>query len=838
MKKRIILCMLFLLGMVLMPSDKVFAYGTEVTEGELTYKLNENDRTATLTKAADSVTNVVVPSTVSYKGVAYSITEIGQDAFYNATNLESISFPDTVTELWDGFWNCKKLSTVKLPTNIKEIKGSTFHDCISLKEINIPDGVVKIGDSAFVGCISLQTVTLPKSVKKIGSWAFYGCTALETMNLPDNLESIGDRAFYQCSKWKTAVSLKNVETIPIECFYECSSITKVELSDQVKTIEKNAFWKCGTETTEWKIPDTITSFGDCAFAYCTGITKMVIPQNAEFGQDVYSGCTGIKGNFEVPAFLKEIPSGLCMNCTGITSVTIPDRIEGIGDYAFAGSGITSIVISGGVRKIDKYAFYNCENLTTITMKNGTETIGDYAFDSCRELVSIDIPDSVTSIGVWVFHGCSELKKASLSRNITKIEEGTFRICQKLDSIILSPAVTDIADDAFKYCNAYVYYPAALGDISDKVTGQCAYTIQKDNTVAVHVEQGSRPLEILESIYGMPISSLTFAEGVNPIVICGYHYLTNMVSKDAEGHIGACTLCDGDDIEKPHDFADGKTACKCGYVPFVITSQPTDLKLTEGYSAGSTLTVGSKSTYGTEQVEYQWYENDTLIAGATASSYTVPTGKGAGTYTYYCKVNCNGYSVDSNRSTVTVTAKAKVEDTTQTGNVTQTGNTTQVGDITLVDPKQVTPKSGDCFADASNKMIYKVITGSPKAAVMFVKTTAMDKKVSIPSTVTAGGITYQVVEIADNAFSNNKNLTSVVIGKNVRKIGKKAFYGCRKLKNITIQTKKLTNKKVGSKAFGKIHPKATFKLPKAKYKAYRSMLKKKGPGKKVTYKKSK
>lgn len=202
MKKRIILCMVFLLGMVLVPRDKVFAYGTEVTEGGLTYELNENDKTATLTKAAASVTDVIVPSKVSNNGVEYTITEIGLNSFVTATNLESVSFPDTVTELWDGFWNCEKLSYVKLPTNIKEIKSSTFHDCISLKEINIPDGVVKIGDSAFGGCTSLQKVTLPKSVKKIGSWAFFGCTALETMDLPDNLESIGDSAFYQCRKWK------------------------------------------------------------------------------------------------------------------------------------------------------------------------------------------------------------------------------------------------------------------------------------------------------------------------------------------------------------------------------------------------------------------------------------------------------------------------------------------------------------------------------------------------------------------------------------------------------------------------------------------------------------
>ena len=99
-----------------------------------------------------------------------------------------------------------------------------------------------------------------------------------------------------------------------------------------------------------------------------------------------------------------------------------------------------------------------------------------------------------------------------------------------------------------------------------------------------------------------------------------------------------------------------------------------------------------------------------------------------------------------------------------------------------------------------------------------------------------GVTYKVTAIEKNAFKKNKKMKSVTIGKNVRKIGKKAFYGCKKLKKLTIKSTKLTTKKVGSKAFGKTPKKMTVKVPKKKFKAYKKMLIKRGVNKKAKFKK--
>ena len=95
----------------------------------------------------------------------------------------------------------------------------------------------------------------------------------------------------------------------------------------------------------------------------------------------------------------------------------------------------------------------------------------------------------------------------------------------------------------------------------------------------------------------------------------------------------------------------------------------------------------------------------------------------------------------------------------------------------------------------------------------------------------------MTEIASKALRNHKKLVKVTIGKNVRKIGKEAFYGCKNLKTIIFKTTKLKKKTVGKKAFGKIHEKATAKVPKKKLKSYKKILRKSGmSGKKQKIKK--
>lgn len=127
--------------------------------------------------------------------------------------------------------------------------------------------------------------------------------------------------------------------------------------------------------------------------------------------------------------------------------------------------------------------------------------------------------------------------------------------------------------------------------------------------------------------------------------------------------------------------------------------------------------------------------------------------------------------------------------------------------------------------------YQVTSAAEKNPTVVYKGSKKQKaSVTIPDTVTIDKVTYKVTSIAANAFKNNKKLKKVVIGKNVTKIGKKAFYGCSKLKKITVKTTKLTKKNVGRQAFKGIHKKAIFKVPKKKISSYRKVFRARGAAK--------
>ena len=154
-----------------------------------------------------------------------------------------------------------------------------------------------------------------------------------------------------------------------------------------------------------------------------------------------------------------------------------------------------------------------------------------------------------------------------------------------------------------------------------------------------------------------------------------------------------------------------------------------------------------------------------------------------------------------------------------------------------------PVKGEVVKDDAKGDSYKVTAAAGSkggATVTYVSNKSVNvTSITIQPEVTIKGKKYKVTEIAPNAFKNNKKLKKVTIGKNIKKIGKNAFYGCMNLKTIIIKTTKLTKKTVGANAFKGIHKKAVAKVPKKKLSLYKKILKAKGmKGKKQKIKKSK
>ena len=144
---------------------------------------------------------------------------------------------------------------------------------------------------------------------------------------------------------------------------------------------------------------------------------------------------------------------------------------------------------------------------------------------------------------------------------------------------------------------------------------------------------------------------------------------------------------------------------------------------------------------------------------------------------------------------------------------------------------------DVKAAATSTLKYEVtkFTATQKEVCVAGVAKNTVKTVKIPKTVKFYGVTYKVTSIKAKALKSNKKITKVTIGQNVNKIGKQAFYGCGKVKTMSIKTTKLTSKKVGSKAFSKMKSTIKVTVPKSKKSSYKKLLKSKGIGSKAVIK---
>ena len=181
------------------------------------------------------------------------------------------------------------------------------------------------------------------------------------------------------------------------------------------------------------------------------------------GQDYNSYNNEYSGSVVIPATVTHngttytvtgIGYAAFWNCTGLTSIDIPNSVTSIGVGAFEGcTGLTSIVIPNRVTEIGNYAFYECAGLTSIVISNSVTTIGLYAFYGCTGLTSIVIPNSVTTVCNRAFEHCTGLTSIVIPNSVTEIGFGSFLDCTGLTSIVVESG--NPRYDSRNSCNAII-----------------------------------------------------------------------------------------------------------------------------------------------------------------------------------------------------------------------------------------------------------------------------------------------------------------------------------------------------------------------------------------------
>lgn len=186
----------------------VSAYDFEV-DGIYYNITSDTDKTAEVTYKGISYTEydeyfgvVTIPEFVTYCGNTYSVTGIGNYAFYGCYDLNTVEIGKSVTSIGRmSFASCSNLTSVEIPNSVTSIGDYAFSSCTGLTFIEIPNSVISIGNQTFIGCSGLNIVEIGNSVTRIGEYAFYDCENLTKLISYAEVPPVcGNSVFYGVKK--------------------------------------------------------------------------------------------------------------------------------------------------------------------------------------------------------------------------------------------------------------------------------------------------------------------------------------------------------------------------------------------------------------------------------------------------------------------------------------------------------------------------------------------------------------------------------------------------------------------------------------------------------------
>lgn len=394
--------------------------------------------------ACQSLTSITIPN---------GVTSIGQSAFYACTSLTNIVISNSVKNIDAyAFSGCTSLASIYIPKGVKTIGNSAFSGCTSLTSVGISDSLTEIPDNAFTDCEQLKTVIISDSVTSIGYKAFYNCPSLAHIQFTSSVESIGELAFGGCGSLSTIDYIGKIKQwYDIQKFTNWDIATGnyvVYCNDG--TISKSDSGANGnaSEGLEFTLNDDGKSYSVTGIGTCTD-TNVVIPSeynglpvtkigdfafapvNLETGEIYSSSLRSVT----IPNSVTSIGELAFAFCESLTSIEIPDSVTSIDMGAFgACSSLETIKLSNSIDKISGALFADCSSLKEITIPDSVQSIGVQAFLNCTSLTSVVIPNSVAEILTDAFEGCTSLTSVTIGNSVTNIGIAAFSYCTSLKSI--------------------------------------------------------------------------------------------------------------------------------------------------------------------------------------------------------------------------------------------------------------------------------------------------------------------------------------------------------------------------------------------------------------------
>gem|GEM_PF-528435 len=496
------------------------------------------------------------------------VTTIGSFAFFQCSNLETVTIPSSVQYIGNcAFLNCGSLyrvfisdltawcrinfanetsnplyqahhlylnnslvTHVSIPNTMTSIKKYAFYGCSDLTSVEIPNSVTFIGENAFRDCTGLSSVFIPAGVSSINEGTFRGCTSLTSVDLPYLIE-IGDYAFYHCNSLNNLVIPNSVVSIGTHAFEFCSSLTSVTIPSSVNTIGQHAFDACPQMTSVTINSNAIVSvsysynnnfrhiFGDYArsFTFGSGVTSI--------GAYAFWGCNHMT-SVTLPGSLTSIGYSAFEHCLGLNRVQISD-LNAWYAIDFANAYANPLYYAN-------HFYVNTNEVVNLTVTSNISEIKDYAFVGYKGLHSVSIGYYVTSIGNSAFENCSGLNSVTIGNSVNTIGDDAFKDCTNLTSVTLNNSAIASAD----YTSTNNLKTIFGNQVTNYTFGAIVYSIGKYacygctgltsltfpntlQTIGLHTFNGCTSLTSVtlpSSLYFIDQSAFQGCSGLNGVVI--------------------------------------------------------------------------------------------------------------------------------------------------------------------------------------------------------------------------------------------------------------------------------------------------------------------------------
>ncbi len=334
--------------------------------------------------------------------------------------------------IWNGSWYAIKYSgDIVIPDSVVynnicysviSIDNLIFYDCPALTSVKVGNNIQYIGKHYFANNPRLKKVVLPESLTTISDEAFIQCDSLHTINIPSSLTTVGKNLFGDCPLLDTVIWNLRDASLDVKPLYNNDNISYVIIGDSVTTIGKSAFSSCSNlQTVEWG--RNLKIIGESAFSN-TGLRSVILPEGVDsIAHGAFYSCDSLQV-VSIPSSVRRIFERANSNnapfrdCHTIDSIywnanQCPDLPF---TYIYT-KGIQVVEFGDSIKHIPNNFCEKFDSLKTVIFPTTLQSIGNNAFNSCKKLTSIVISDSVTTIGKSAFSSCSNLDTVKVLASI-------------------------------------------------------------------------------------------------------------------------------------------------------------------------------------------------------------------------------------------------------------------------------------------------------------------------------------------------------------------------------------------------------------------------------------